>query len=149
MDGKDYQESRPLAEGSDLGEIDDIDIDSLCHGKDTTKQKSLRNLYLILMIVLVVMSSICSGLLGAYFGKRTRDLDTICAAYTTQYCESWSMSLNNLAQLTNVQFSTSYQGDENRILSCQVQWHIYARGHLPPNRFRRGGCRLGSLGCRL
>lgn len=105
MDGKEYQESRPLAEDSDLGEIesiDDIDIDSLCHGKDTTKQKSLRNLHLILMIILVVISSICSGLLGAYLGKRTRDLDTICAAYTAQYCESWSMSLNNLAQLTKI-----------------------------------------------
>jgi len=68
----------------DVEEVEDADD---LYGRVSTRQshKKPRKLYLVPIITLVVISSICSGVLGVYLGHRTRDLDTTCAAYTTQY----------------------------------------------------------------
>jgi len=83
MDDNDYLETQPLAKN-----VDD-DSDDLCRGRDTARlHNSQSHAYLALITALVVVTSCCSGLLGAYLAHKTADLDTTCAAYTTQYCES-------------------------------------------------------------
>jgi hypothetical protein len=84
-DEKDYLETSPLAGDSD---IDDTSDSRQRHDATRQRHKSQRSVYLALITALVVITSTCSGLLGAYLGRRTGDLDPTCAAYTTQYCES-------------------------------------------------------------
>ncbi|KAB5585655.1 hypothetical protein GE09DRAFT_1071466 [Coniochaeta sp. 2T2.1] len=83
MDAKDYHETRPLAGDSDVD-----DTDESCAGRDTQTRRqhqTRRSCTIALIAALVAATSICSGLLGAYLGHRTKDLDSTCAAYTTHY----------------------------------------------------------------
>lgn len=114
-DDKDYLETCPLAACSD-----NDDVVYACERHDATRErhKNLRNPYLAAVAVLVTITSICSGLLGAYIGQRIRDLDSTCASHTAQYCEFHVVDRIRSCSLMEV-LSTCPQGDKTGLLRSQ------------------------------
>lgn len=80
-------ESRPLT--GDVGGIssdEHLDSDELEDGQYGSRPKGQRRSWLILA-VFALITNLFSGLGGVYLVHRAEDLDSKCAAHTTQYCK--------------------------------------------------------------
>lgn len=97
MDGKsrDYHpvgdddypnESQPLTKPR-YSDCSEIDLEDSLPPKDPSKSHPTAHSskYITIAVLLALLCNIASGCFGFYYGKR--DLDVVCAAYTTQYCE--------------------------------------------------------------
>jgi hypothetical protein len=93
MGNQDSMETRPLAgdiEGLDQPDEQPFETDKLGDRSYQSRRKGQRYHWLALLTVAVITNSF-SGLAGAYFSRRFQDLNSQCAAYTSQYCMSTSI----------------------------------------------------------
>lgn len=85
--GEDYpNESQPLTKPrySDCSEVD-LEDSLTPDGSARAPPTASSWKYISVVVLLALLCNIASGCFGFYYGKR--DLDAVCSAYTTEYCE--------------------------------------------------------------
>lgn len=83
-----YSELKPLADDVDSLTDDQESLDS--GHRERTDSRGLRKrrfAWIVVVTILVILSNLLSAWLGTYISRRLANLDSECAAYTTQYCK--------------------------------------------------------------
>jgi hypothetical protein len=98
-------------------------------------------------IVLLIVATALSCMIGILIGYQRDDLDDVCSRHTSHYCMSPFPALHPLSLMQAV--STGHRERSYQVPPPAIQRLLLERERLPPGCWTRGRCGLGGVGCEL